>query len=151
MDQNIIQQKFDDVVGTVEAAEMLGYHRSSVRNLCLWGKLEGAKKVGRDWLSPRVSVEKYEKGPQGFAVKPYGSGRVCGYSEEERREKNLLTTIEAAEVLGYRSKSVGNLCALGKLEGAEKIGGSWVIPRASVESYKGEKGSSGEKTAKRRA
>ena len=52
----------------------------SVRNLCAWGKLPGAEKRGRDWFIPRASVERYEKGPQGFAAHPRKGG---GKGEEK--------------------------------------------------------------------
>ena len=68
-----------DMITTTEAAQILGYSRMSVRNLCAWGKLPGAEKRGRDWFIPRASVEMYEKGPQGFAAHPRKDGdRIKG-------------------------------------------------------------------------
>ena len=70
--------RLEDHVTAREAAYILGYHPASVKNLCRWGKLPGAVKVGRDWLIPRAAVESYRPGPQGFAAHPElrGPGRA---------------------------------------------------------------------------
>lgn len=47
----------------------------------------------------------------------------------------MITTTEAAAIIGCRPASVKNLCLRGKLPGAEKRGRDWFIPRASAESY----------------
>lgn len=57
-----------DIVSVEEAAQMLGYEKSSVALLCRQGKLDGAFRLGHRWLIPRKTVETYEKGPQGFAA-----------------------------------------------------------------------------------
>ena len=57
-----------DVVSVEEAAKILGYEKSSVTLLCRKGKLDGAFRIGHQWLIPRTTVENYEKGPQGFAA-----------------------------------------------------------------------------------
>ena len=57
-----------DVVSVEEAAKMLGYEKSSVTLLCRKGKLDGAFRIGHQWLIPRATVENYDKGPQGFAA-----------------------------------------------------------------------------------
>ena len=57
-----------DVVSVEEAAKILGYEKSSVTLLCRKGKLDGAFRIGHQWLIPRTTIENYEKGPQGFAA-----------------------------------------------------------------------------------
>ena len=57
-----------DLVSVEEAAKILGYRKSSVALLCRQGKLEGAFRIGHQWLIPRKTIENYEKGPQGFAA-----------------------------------------------------------------------------------
>ncbi|MBQ4401183.1 MAG: helix-turn-helix domain-containing protein [Synergistaceae bacterium] len=57
-----------DVVSVEEAAKILGYEKSSVTLLCRKGKLDGAFRIGHQWLIPRATVENYEKAPQGFAA-----------------------------------------------------------------------------------
>ena len=57
-----------DLVSVEEAAKILGYRNSSVALLCRQGKLEGAFRIGHQWLIPRTTIENYEKGPQGFAA-----------------------------------------------------------------------------------
>ena len=47
----------------------------------------------------------------------------------------MLTTAEAAAIIGCRPASVKNLCQRGKIPGAEKRGRDWFIPRASAEAY----------------
>ena len=57
-----------DLVSVEEAAKILGYRNSSVALLCRQGKLEGAFRIGHQWMIPRKTIENYEKGPQGFAA-----------------------------------------------------------------------------------
>lgn len=48
----------DDYMSSVEAAERLGYTRQHVGRLIRQHRLEG-RKLGRDWLVHRESVEQY--------------------------------------------------------------------------------------------
>ena len=48
---------------------------------------------------------------------------------------DMLTTREAAEIIGILPSSVKLLCRQGKLPGAEKRGRDWFIPRESAEGY----------------
>ena len=57
-----------DIVSVEEVAKILGYRNSSVALLCRKGKLEGAFRIGHQWMIPRTTIENYEKGPQGFAA-----------------------------------------------------------------------------------
>ena len=58
----------NELVSVEEAAKILGYEKSSVTLLCRKGKLEGAFRIGHQWLIPRTTIENYEKAPQGFAA-----------------------------------------------------------------------------------
>ena len=58
----------NELVSVEEAAKMLGYKKSSVALLCRQGKLDGAFRIGHQWMIPRTTIENYEKAPQGFAV-----------------------------------------------------------------------------------
>jgi hypothetical protein len=46
-----------------------------------------------------------------------------------------VTAIQASEIIGKGINLIAKLCQVGRLPGAEKIGNTWLIPRASVESY----------------
>lgn len=48
---------------------------------------------------------------------------------------DMITTKEAAAIIGYLPRSVKTLCQRGKLPGARKVGRDWLIPRASAEGY----------------
>lgn len=61
--------------------------------------------------------------------------------KEKKKKKNLISTTEAAEIIGILPRSVKTLCQRGKLPGARKAGRDWLIPRASAEGY--EKGPQG--------
>jgi excisionase family DNA binding protein len=50
-------------------------------------------------------------------------------------QNGYITVTEAAGLSGKGIKMIARLCQTGKLPGAEKIGNTWLIPRASVESY----------------
>ena len=39
---------------STEVAKILGVSRTRINQLCRAGKIEGAKKVGRDWVIPSV-------------------------------------------------------------------------------------------------
>jgi excisionase family DNA binding protein len=49
--------------------------------------------------------------------------------------EGYVTTEEAAALIGKGINMISKLCQSGRLPGAEKLGNSWLIPRASVESY----------------
>ena len=49
---------------------------------------------------------------------------------------NYLTTHEAALLIGRGANMILKLCQNGRLDGAEKLGGCWLIPRNSVLNYK---------------
>ncbi|MBQ7262381.1 MAG: helix-turn-helix domain-containing protein [Synergistaceae bacterium] len=57
-------------IGTTEAARLMKLDPSQVCRLCRDGRLEGATRIGREWLIPRSSAEGYTPGPQGFAAHP---------------------------------------------------------------------------------
>lgn len=48
-----------------EAALHLGVSPARVRQMCAAGEFPGAKKPGRDWHIPRLSLEAYERRPRG--------------------------------------------------------------------------------------
>ena len=50
-------------------------------------------------------------------------------------QNGYITVTEAAVLSGKGIKMIARLCQSGRLPGAEKIGNTWLIPRASVESY----------------
>ncbi len=50
-------------------------------------------------------------------------------------DKKLLSVTEACKIMGLGRSQVLRLCNQGRLADAQKIGNTWVIPRASVESY----------------
>jgi excisionase family DNA binding protein len=49
--------------------------------------------------------------------------------------EGYVTTEEAATLIGKGINMISKLCQSGRLPGAEKLGNSWLIPRASVEGY----------------
>jgi excisionase family DNA binding protein len=48
-----------------QASVILQKHPDTIRRLCQKGKLEGARKIGGEWLIPRISID-----PQPLAQKP---------------------------------------------------------------------------------
>ncbi len=58
----------NELVSVEEAAKILGYEKSSVTLLCRKGKLEGAFRIGHQWMIPRTVIENYKPAPQGFAA-----------------------------------------------------------------------------------
>jgi hypothetical protein len=46
-----------------------------------------------------------------------------------------ITATEASAIIGKKIRMIATLCQSGRLLGAEKIGNTWLIPRASVETY----------------
>ena len=53
----------------------------------------------------------------------------------DKLHENYVTTTEAARIIKKTADMIAKLCQSGRLPGAEKIGNTWLIPRASVESY----------------
>ena len=79
-----------DLVSVEEAAKILGYQKSSVALLCRQGKLDGAFRIGHQWLIPRKTIENYEKAPQGFAAI---------WKRKHEQENTQLAKLEA-DVMG---------------------------------------------------
>jgi hypothetical protein len=50
----------------------------------------------------------------------------------EKLQENYVTTIEAARMIGKTADMIAKLCQSGRLPGAEKIGNTWLISRASA-------------------
>lgn len=51
----------DGYISIKDVAEMWGLTPRSVRNMCATGKIQGAEKVGRDWLVPADTVRPVDK------------------------------------------------------------------------------------------
>ena len=49
---------------------------------------------------------------------------------------NYLMIEEAAKLLGFNVGTVSRLCRQGKIEGAFRFGGRWLIPKESAKNYK---------------
>ncbi len=46
-----------------------------------------------------------------------------------------VTVMEACQIMGIQRQHIARLCRQGKLPGAQKMCGNWVIPRESAEQY----------------
>ena len=51
-------------------------------------------------------------------------------------KEKYLTTREAGELIGKGSNMILKLCQSGRLIGAEKMGGCWLVPRDSILKYR---------------
>jgi excisionase family DNA binding protein len=51
------------LIGTAEAARLIGCHRDSIRHMINQGRLK-AQKVGRDWLIEEADLETVKEQPQ---------------------------------------------------------------------------------------
>ena len=51
-------------------------------------------------------------------------------------KRDYVNAIEAAEMINVNDSRIRQLCIEGKLNGAFKIGDTWLIPRESVTNYK---------------
>jgi hypothetical protein len=61
---------------------------------------------------------------------------VCIYPYEIATCRDgYITATEASAIIGKKIRMVATLCQSGRLPGVEKIGNTWLIPRASVESH----------------
>jgi len=47
-------------------------------------------------------------------------------------KSNYYSVTEAAKILEISRTAVKNKCKLGKLEGAQKVGNIWIIPKGSI-------------------
>lgn len=51
----------DDYIGTKEAAALAGINQGHLRRLCIAGKVDGARKAGRDWMIPRSWLVTFQR------------------------------------------------------------------------------------------
>ena len=76
LDLNLRAEKPTDTVDNLTvkgAAEELGVTKARVRQLAAQGRIEGAHKIGRDWIIPRpVEVSPGARGPAGVATRSAG-------------------------------------------------------------------------------
>ena len=54
-----------ELMSVHDAAIMLNVDRSRVKLLCRQGRFDGAVKIARNWVIPRVSVENFKRLPPG--------------------------------------------------------------------------------------
>jgi hypothetical protein len=52
-------------------------------------------------------------------------------------EAELMTTKEASEIWGITQRRVQTLCDKGKVEGAVRVGKTWIIPRGTPKPIDG--------------
>lgn len=63
-----------DVMSVAEAAAELGVTERRIRALCGQGRIEGARRPGRDWVIPRpVRIRPGRRGPKGLAERGGGA------------------------------------------------------------------------------
>ncbi len=67
-----------ELMSVHDVAIMLNVHRSRVNVLLQQGRLDGAIKVGRNWVIPRSSVENFKRLPPG------GSKNLKQQHEEDK-------------------------------------------------------------------
>ncbi len=53
-----------------QAAIILQKHPDTIRRLCQQGKIEGARKIGGEWLIPRASIDPIPPAPQQKPASP---------------------------------------------------------------------------------
>ena len=90
-----------ELVSVEEAAKILGYEKSSVTLLCRKGKLEGAFRIGHQWMIPRKVIEDYQPAPQGFAA-VWARRRAAEKAQSEAElaaEPEIIAGVETREVL----------------------------------------------------
>ncbi|GMU72227.1 MAG: hypothetical protein AMXMBFR42_16860 [Burkholderiales bacterium] len=63
------------IVSSIDAAKILGVTDARVRQLCIAGRIEGAKKIGSVWLVP---VKIARNGRRSIDVAPVKMGRPAG-------------------------------------------------------------------------
>lgn len=103
-----------ELVSVEEAAKMLGYEKSSVTLLCRKGKLEGAFRIGHQWLIPRATVENYERGPQGFAAvwerrREAEIARLEAESEGETGDNKEVLELEILQAMKVLIRKISRL------------------------------------------
>ena len=105
-----------DLLSVEDAAKILGYRNSSVALLCRQGKLEGAFRMGHQWLIPRTTIENYEKAPQGFAV-IWKRKREAEFADHDDKSSAEYINRELLKYIKRLIKKINNLeSRLDKLE-----------------------------------
>lgn len=91
----------DDYISMEDAAQLSGYTRRMITNLCVAGKLPGARKMGNQWIVPRQALLEYRPDPPG--PKP-GSKRK---KKEDPLEAELREAIAQAKARKERGSREG--------------------------------------------
>lgn len=89
-----------ELMSVHDVAIMLNVHRSRVNVLLQQGRLDGAIKVGRNWVIPRASVENFRRLPPG------GSKNLKQQHEEDKAMLSRLreSTIQHGNAEGKKCR-----------------------------------------------
>lgn len=69
--------------------------------------------------------------------------RIEAASRHTHDMSRLVGASDAAHIMGMSVQRVGALCRQGRLEGAQKIGGSWCIPITTAKAWASQEHSAG--------
>jgi len=101
--------EINQYVSVPEAARELEVSATHVRTLCQQGRIVGAHKVGKVWVMPSPV-------------------QVLSVVEKAGGAQGDLNASQAAAELGVSRMRMVQLCRLGRIAGARKVGKVWVIP-----------------------
>ncbi len=120
------------------AVSISGYTGDYVGQLCREGKLD-CKRVGKSWFVTEESLLNYRLSTkQEFSVEEkvkttLASSTLASTVSDSiiLDRQNFVSAKRAAEISGYTSDYVGQLCRLGKLE-SRRVGTSWFVSEKSL-------------------
>lgn len=126
-------------ISAKRAVILSGYKNDYIGQLCRENKLD-SKMIGRTWfvteeslLNHRASLKNENSPIEAKLITKINQGSTIGDSIILDR-KNYVSAKRAAEISGYTSDYVGQLCRAGKLE-STRVGKAWFVSEKSILSH----------------
>ncbi|MAZ67404.1 hypothetical protein CL652_01385 [bacterium] len=131
----------EKLVSTSRAAELSGYSKDYVGQLCRGGKLE-CRRISGHWYVDEASLQQYKQGDPQAQKETERAKTAFGMKVGNVRDDTFtydgveyVATSRGAELTGYAQDYVGQLARNGEIK-ARKVGRRWFVGKESLVEHK---------------
>lgn len=128
----------ENLISTTRAAELSGYSKDYVGQLCREEKID-CRRVSGNWYVREESIKMHQEsvGEDSVSKSSAYSIKVGNVRDDTFKYDGIeyVSTSRAAEITGYAQDYVGQLARNGEIE-ARKVGRCWFVGRQSLTEHK---------------
>lgn len=131
----------EKLVSTSRAAELSGYSKDYIGQLCRGGKLE-CRRISGHWYVDEGSLQQYKQGDPQAQKEAERAKTAFGMKVGNVRDDTFMydgveyvATSRGAELTGYAQDYVGQLARNGEIK-ARKVGRRWFVGKESLVEHK---------------